>query len=301
VQVWNFDFEKVQNLTMDHKFKFGEKREVKLNSISPSGVTRCLREQFLGTFKQEQNTYSSQRIFDFGDLVHDDYVAPILQYYADNLADENTFIFNEARLQYYIGEYKFTDDGIPIHDIVSGYIDNLIIQRIPSDNITGFKEVFTPIEIKSIKARSFNKLRQPKFDHLVQIAIYMYCVDADYGIVVYLAKDDKLTSKTYIIYRNEDEFKTLDNQFRKLYLDVDTTAKEFIKRGATSNYNKKMGIIPPAEFRISNKTKLYKEYIKSNMITGCKEDYEKEYGWECTKYCNFKDECLSLGLKGFIG
>lgn len=291
MKITDFDFEKISHKVIDHKYDNSSKRETKLSSIKPSGITYCLRKQWFDNFHRSKAEYKTQiGLFDFGNLIHDDYVHPILQYWIKNIVkDENIVIVNEYRLRHYV-----TDN-----DIISGYVDNLIIIQEKNQ----FR--YVPIEVKSIADFSFKKLRQPKSAHIAQVVMYMWCFDSDYGIVTYHSKSD-LRSKTFIVYRNEEEYDALTKIERKraVYVNVGKLADILVKRGVLLNGYKRNGIVPPAEMRISNEDnkQLYSPH-HLEVISNKEEYADENYGKECTDTwqdgsprCESYDACMAMGV-----
>lgn len=286
----DFNFRSVHEAVVKHKTDNGPKRIFKEGSISPSGMTKCLRAGFFNATLGEKFDVNTLIIFDHGNIVHNDFVAPILQYWINIVANKpKATIYNEYRL------FKDVGDG----DYISAFVDNLYYE------LTDDGDYWHPIEIKSINPRAYRKLKTPKHANLIQTIIYMWCFGAKHGSIVYINKET-LESKTFVIYSDEDEFKAIPQSklYRKLYINVEEVASLYISKRKCGNKFKRENRVPPAEYRISRNSDLYKEIVELGVVMSDKEEYaEKNKGYKCTDnypsgnaVCPFRAECMAFGL-----
>ena len=80
-----------------------------------------------------------------------------------------------------LGLVKATEIEIPAQEIVSGRADAIV-------NIDGKPNV---VEIKSISSYGFQKLDNPRREHLCQVQLYMHYFKIPTGILIYENKDNQ--------------------------------------------------------------------------------------------------------------
>jgi hypothetical protein len=104
------------------------------------------------------------------------------------------------------------DNGHQVHDRLQKYLHNIGILKeleVPIENkeyeirghTDGILEIESKtgvLEIKSINSMGFYSLYQPKNDHLIQINIYMFCLDIPRGLLLYENKDNQELKEFFV-------------------------------------------------------------------------------------------------------
>jgi CRISPR/Cas system-associated exonuclease Cas4 (RecB family) len=110
-----------------------------------------------------------------------------------------------------LGLVKATEIGIPAQEIVSGRADAVV-------NIDGKPNV---VEIKSINSYGFQKLENPKKEHLCQIQLYLHYFKIPNGILIYENKDNQ-DIKEFAVDYDEKIAKSLIEEFEILKHMIDS-------------------------------------------------------------------------------
>lgn len=220
----NFNFDDVYQAVLEARQEkdreFRKTYVVELNTISPSSLGFCKRKQVMDSMNLgKEPDFELLRIFDYGNLLHDEFAFKIIQeYFQEVLHIKNTVVINEFPFKNYIDV-----DGDKVK--IKGFIDDLIMET--DDDTTKL----TPIEIKSI-GNAFFKLKEPKAEHQVQLHMYLRELRAEFGYIVYIHKGT-LKTKTFRIDWDIDIQIKLEERIKDIY-----------------RYKKK-GSIPPAEALIN--------------------------------------------------
>jgi hypothetical protein len=147
-----------------------------LNCFHPSSLAHCPRKLYEAYLTPTHIKIGQdprlQRVWDNGHNVHD-------------------------RIQNYL--YKtglLVEDEVLICDTefeICGHTDGLL-------NINGN---FGVLELKSINRAGFVSLLVPSPDYILQMNVYMHCLDLDWGILLYESKDDQ-SFKEYLVTRDQE-------------------------------------------------------------------------------------------------
>jgi hypothetical protein len=172
-----------------------ETDERMLHCFHPSSLAYCPRKLYeaylLPTHVKTGQDPRLQRVFANGHDVHD-------------------------RLQGYL--YKtglLVEDEVLICDTefeICGHTDGLL-------NINGN---FGVLELKSINKSGFMKLLVPDPDYIIQMNVYMHCLDLDWGILLYESKDSQ-EFKEFLVNRDQE---IIDQVLGKILY-----VKKYIARG----------------------------------------------------------------------
>ncbi len=216
-----FNFEEIFQTVLKNRQKDWDKRsegyERPINVIKPSSIGDCMRKQYFDEAGMgEKPDGKLLKIFAHGNFIHDDFIYPIIQEFMKR--KKNMAIINEYPL---LIKFLYKETVLEL----KGFIDDLIIETTP-DGV-----IFTPIEAKSIGDR-FYRLREPDYQHQIQLQMYMEALDVDEGYVLYVHKAT-LDSKSFLIKRDKEIFKMLLRRAEQMF-----------------DY-KKEGIIPIAEAMIN--------------------------------------------------
>jgi hypothetical protein len=123
---------------------------------------------------------------------------------------------------------RIFDNGHGVHDRLQKYlkeIGTLVEAEVPVENqefeICGSADGILKLgkregvlEIKSINANGFYATHEPKLEHIIQINIYMFCLDIPRGCVLYENKNNQELKEFYVKLDN----KILDPIFEKIKL-----------------------------------------------------------------------------------
>lgn len=256
------NFDKIIRQVVQHKRKQHDdnraKKQRKNNDIYPSGLGYCMRKQIMDTGGLADNTVDDnlQVIFWHGNLIHDNVVFPILEYYFKNIYTDDEHhveIVNEK-------PFKILEvvNGTELY--FKGYIDDLvrIFIKVPtftvadsSDTSKSYDKTLVeeiPIEVKSI-GNKFYRLKEPKMPHFIQLMIYLGTHKFKYGYLLYVHKAT-LASKMYKI-----EFD------QKIY-------NSLLHRAKTIRDHKENGTIPYAEAMVEEAEGDY-WFKQEDMCTWC--------------------------------
>lgn len=271
----NFDLELSHNQLLlknyhEHQEKLSQYPK-KIDNIVPSTLGFCFRKQWMDSAgMREDPDVDLLRVFNYGNIIHDDHAFGIIKQWAKDLGLKNFVVLNEFP---YTWDVAYTEPlGISYEDgskppkrthveIIQsrGYVDDLLMFW---DNGVTY---YVPIEIKSIGGKFF-KLKEPEIQHLVQAGLYMYIFGSEFAKIIYIHKVT-LNSKTFTIYRK----------------DLDLNA--LVERGKELYYYKKHGIIPPAEALNQREAGDYWFNKPFLMKTG---EYSKNQCEDCeySSFCN---------------
>jgi len=158
-------------------------RPLERSSASSAGTCHLLRFYREAGLTQPIDDFL-HKIFYHGNLIHDVFAKELFEQYFGNVLKDKRYTV--------INEYPFEDKLETQYGNISygGYIDNLILFRQPRE-----ETVYCPIEIKSI-GNKFRKIKdEPKYEHKIQLMLYLYVLNAEFGYIVYIDKS-KLQSKT---------------------------------------------------------------------------------------------------------
>lgn len=129
------------------------------------------------------------------------------------------------------------------------------------------------IEIKSIYAAGFNSIeREPKFEHEIQLMMYMLFENIERGILLYIGRDNgRLIEYNYSL-------QSLKDKHEKWFIHKIAELKLLMQQIAKSE-------MPERDFQIQIK----------NTPNGFSEDFQHKTvkyktDWQCS-YCNYKNLC----------
>jgi CRISPR/Cas system-associated exonuclease Cas4 (RecB family) len=161
-------------------------------TFHPSSAGKCprlIQLNMLGVFKKTTPP-KSRRIFDTGNSMHNRY--------GEYFKGMGLFLDKEVDLMY-------EKDGV----VIKGNCDYII---------KDFNDTKHILELKSINSRGFTELLRsgkPIENHLLQLNIYMKCLNIYTGEILYENKDTQ-EIKIYEIRYNEDRFEECFAVFRRI-------------------------------------------------------------------------------------
>lgn len=97
---------------------------------------------------------------------------------------------------------------------------------------------YTPIgnylfELKSIGTNALSALRKPKPDHLEQVNTYMYCLELDRGVIMYISRGDPALRKFFNVEFSPELW---EKTHKKIRLALDSAFEERLPPVKTNNY-----------------------------------------------------------------
>ena len=219
-----FDFEmmydEVTKFNDKQRKKFNENYVKKINQFSPTGIGGCMRKAELkqmGVSGDEEISLKLQKIFDFGNLIHDDFVFKVIKRYLEDVKHmKNITVINEYPFN---SRYEYKDT----YYTIKGFIDDLFMIKEH-----GKSPVLIPVEVKSIGGK-FYQLKEPLAKHVVQIQSYLDDLDVDEGWLLYISKTENLMVKQFKITRDQEMMGKIRKRIEK-HMDY-----------------RMEGIMPPAE------------------------------------------------------
>ena len=137
---------------------------------------------------------------------------------------------------------EILDKGTAIHKMVQNQLlqSGLATQiealvASPEHNVRSFVDVMLrdpqgdqlPLEVKSINARGIAKLKQPKYEHRVQLNSYMAIMGAQKGKFLYVQRDDPSVTKEFNVRFNPDMWQQTLNKLG----EARSMAQEFLSQG----------------------------------------------------------------------
>jgi hypothetical protein len=107
---------------------------------------------------------------------------------------------------------RIFDNGHAVHRRLQGYLTDIgILKRaeVPveneeyevrghADGIIGINGTTGVLEIKSMNSGQFYRTFEPKGDHLIQVNVYMFCLDIPRACLLYECKDDQHLREFYV-------------------------------------------------------------------------------------------------------
>ena len=107
---------------------------------------------------------------------------------------------------------RIFDNGHAVHNRIQGYLAEVGILRQGevaiqnkeyeicghADGIVELEGMQGVLEIKSMNASTFYSCHEPKPEHLVQLNVYMFCLDIPRGCLLYECKDDQRLKEFYV-------------------------------------------------------------------------------------------------------
>lgn len=172
---------------IDEYLQARPKDERATHCFHPSSLHKSenyLFEAYLNGDNAEQFPSRVLRIFDNGTLVHE-------------------------RLQNYLKEIGILKQAeVPLHNAeyeIKGHADGII-------EIAGQEGV---LEIKSINTKGFYSLQEPKTEHILQVNVYMFCLDIPRGVLLYECKDNQ-ELKNFFLKQDEAILKPVLNKIRRV-------------------------------------------------------------------------------------
>jgi len=107
---------------------------------------------------------------------------------------------------------RIFDNGHGVHNRLQGYLKEIGILKqaeIPvenaeyeikghADGIIDINGVSGVLEIKSMNTNQFYSAYDPKPEHLIQINVYMFCLQTPRGCLLYECKDNQKLKKFYV-------------------------------------------------------------------------------------------------------
>ncbi len=135
---------------------------------------------------------------------------------------------------------RIFDNGHGVHDRLQGYLKDIgvLIQTEvllsnaeyeiegTCDGIIEVGDKKGVLEIKSINQNQFYALYEPKPDHLIQLNIYMFCLDLSRGCLLYECKNDQELKNFFL----KQDSEVLDPVLNKIKY-----VQECIKEGREPN------------------------------------------------------------------
>lgn len=111
---------------------------------------------------------------------------------------------------------RIFDNGHGVHDRLQKYLKDigmLIGAEVPVENeeyeICGSADGILQLgsregvlEIKSINSNGFYSTHEPKPEHLIQVNVYMFCLDIPRGCILYENKDNQELKEFYVMLDN---------------------------------------------------------------------------------------------------
>jgi len=229
----------------------------------PSEASKCLRAIWYSRKKvPKSNPMDASAIWktEMGNAIHDR-IAKFLADMGINARDEIPFKKNIEGL-------KFP---------VSGRIDN-VFNEIGED---------VGIEIKTTFGRGvveIQKKRQPKWDAILQVALYLYLTDLNKFYLIYIGRDNGYRCQFEFTMKKDAIF--MDG--KKLDITLDDIVSKFkrVEKAVDSND------IPDREYKIAIKH----GRIRPDGFSKNKVKYKGS--WRCS-YCGYRDHCWRSELEKY--
>ena len=155
--------------TIDDYLRIRPRDERAIHCFHPSSLHKSPQELYWHYLKGDNQQFDSRmlRIFDNGHHVHER-----IQRYLKEAG-----ILLQAEVPVENEEYE-----------IKGHTDGII-------EIDGTRGV---LEIKSMNANTFYSAYEPKTDHLIQLNVYMFCLEIPRGCLLYECKDNQELKEFYI-------------------------------------------------------------------------------------------------------
>lgn len=147
----------------------------------------------------------------------------------------NQYLNGDNNQRYNPRILRIFDNGHDVHRRVQGYLYDIGIlkqEEVPVENeeyeikghtdgiieISGRKGV---LEIKSMNTKNFYSSYEPKPEHLIQINVYMFCLNISRGCLLYECKDNQELKEFFI----KEDSVILDSVLKKIKLVQDCINK----------------------------------------------------------------------------